>query len=1208
MKGLVLISLAAFAVEAGPRRLVYGGSSDFAPFEYLDAAGRPQGFDVELVKALAREAGFDVEFRLGRWAELVRDFEAGKIDLATMAASESRKTRYDLIVQTWTHRMVLAFPASRRNVPASLAEAGGEIIAVGQSSVLHEMLAGLSAAKRPALKFTPSQPAMLHLLRRGEVTAVAGNELALQRAAAKLGMGPLKNVPIKSMSYYLATPKGRRLEFLALEKAFARLRETGAYEKLVEEHLGANHVWDRGDWLTFIGLPLLGLAALVSVIVLWNAALRRQVRKRTLELSVAMEETRKEIAERLRTEQVLQDSQKQYQSLVDNLEGIVWEADPRLEAYTFISPQIERLLGYPREQCRSISFMMDRLHAEDREWVVAAGARVLQAGEGHTLQFRMIRADARVVWFRSTVNLVQEAGAPPKLRGLMVDISEHKEAELELLRQKELLQTIFEHIPIMVGLHDSEGRMLMINRELERVLGWALDDFQQQDVFAEMYPDPDYRQWIRESMLTESPAWVDCITRTRAGRILSTSWISKPFADGRFLAIGQDVTMRRYHQEALRKAEQQSREALALLEALQNGAAVGFAFVDRDYRYLRINEALAAFNGIPAADHIGRRVEEIVPALWPVLKPIYERVIETGQPVTDMEVSGTTKSTSGVWLLNYYPVRVGGETVGVGVAVVDITERKRAENAMREAKEAAEAANRAKSEFLATMSHEIRTPMNGVLGITSLLLDTRLTAQQKEYAHLIQTSGESLLGLINGILDYAKTEAGRVELEPAPLDLEALAGDVCELVSGEAAGKGLELLLRYAPGTPRHVVGDVGKTRQILLNLLGNAVKFTERGHVMVEVECLERSGAEALMRLSVHDTGIGIPEKGQMKLFQRFSQVDSSSTRKYGGTGLGLAITRQLAEMMGGDVGCNSTPGSGSTFWVTLRLTVAQDEPADPPNADPRDARILLVSARDLGRRLVGEHLTAWGFPHEVAAGSDEAIPRMEAARRQGNPFRIVIVSGSSEPFVRSIRANQAASGTGLIAIGPRGLRDDAGTRYLSKPVRPSALARAIAETLAGAHHEPAPVETLPPAKFEVVTAPASPPQGCRVLLAEDNAVNQKVASKLLQKLGCRVDIAANGREAVEMVSRFHYGAVFMDCRMPEMDGYEATARIRELEATVGSRMPIIAMTANAMTGDREHCLEAGMDDYVSKPVSLEALRSVLHKWSSPATVVEPG
>ncbi|MEQ1704611.1 MAG: response regulator [Rickettsiales bacterium] len=647
--------------------------------------------------------------------------------------------------------------------------------------------------------------------------------------------------------------------------------------------------------------------------------------------------------------------------------------------------------------------------------------------------------------------------------------------------------------------------------------------------------------------------------------------------------------------------------------------------------------------GYEAKEVIGKNVNMLMPEPYHSAHDGYlkhhtdtgeEKVIGIGREVQAKRKDGSIFPMD----LAVNAFETNGQKMFVG-SIRDITERKAAEKriteyadrlelnnmALLEAREQAEHANRMKSEFLATMSHEIRTPMNGVIGMTELLLESNLTIRQQDYARTVMGSAEALLAIINDILDFSKIESGKLELETIPFDLQSMIDETSELMAVKAREKAIELILRFVPGTATNLVGDPTRIRQLVTNLIGNAIKFTEKGRVLVtmeEIACDITKQNKAMIKVSIEDTGIGISKEAQAKLFQKFSQADSTTTRKYGGTGLGLAISKQLCEMMGGEIGLDSTEGAGSTFWFTMDLT-RHNQPIIATEALSIDhlqgVRTLIVDDMADNITIVREQLEAVGMDCVMCEDSTKAFAIMKEEKERGKPIQIALLDYlmpqmNGEALAKQIKApDSPVKDTALIILTSAGGQGFAKcfaaagiSAYLSKPIH----SRQLVETVGQVWHawrngETDGLITAENIRTRMKHDDNTRFDGAKVLMAEDNRVNQGFATEILEGLGVSVAIASNGKEAVEKVQEQSYDLILMDCQMPVMDGFEASRALVKLkkDGTIPD-IPIIALTANAMKGDKERCLEAGMNDYITKPMRKADIIHGLTKWLPPSLV----
>jgi PAS domain S-box-containing protein len=814
----------------------------------------------------------------------------------------------------------------------------------------------------------------------------------------------------------------------------------------------------------------------------------------------------------------------------------------------------------------------------------------------HRMRIRHLRARER--------QLAQRVDE--RTKELQQEIAERKRAEGALRQAEEKYRGIFEEAIVGIFQTTPDGRYLSVNPAMARLYGYDSPEelmSARSDIGQQGYVHPERRGEFKRSMGERGivEAFEYEVYRKDGTQI----WFSENArvvhdASGDILYyVGtvEDITARKRAEEALREAEQKYRTLF------ENGL-VGMFQTTLDGRYSMANPTQACIFGYESPGELIASVTDTARQMYvdPGRRTELRRMLDEQGASVKLESQVYRKDGSVIWISENARVRwdLDGRVLGYEGTTVDITARKRVEEELQKAKEAAEAASRAKSAFLATMSHEIRTPMNGIIGMTEFVLDTELTREQRESLELAKLSADALLGVINDILDFSKIEAGKLDFEAIEFDLRESLGEAMKSLALRAHEKGLELAYDVRSEVPDGVVGDPGRIRQVVLNLVGNAIKFTKRGEVELNVEVEAQTEETLELHFSVHDTGIGIPVEKQQGIFEAFAQADSSTTREFGGTGLGLTICTRLVEKMGGRIWVESEPGRGSTFHFTARLG-KQKTPTRrivPMHlANLRGLRVLVVDDNATNRRILAGTLKKWEMAPTAVDGGQAALDTLEKAKAAGEAFPLILLDAQMPEMdgfalAERIKQNPELAGATIMMLTSAGYAGDATrcrelgiTVYLVKPVRQLELLEAIRLALgAGAEKRTSSAlitrHTLGETRRHL-----------QILLAEDNAVNQALAVRLLQKRGHNVVVAANGREALAAVGNQRFDVVLMDVQMPEMDGFQATAAIREKEIQTGAHIPIIALTAHAMKGDQERCLAAGMDVYISKPIQASEL-----------------
>jgi PAS domain S-box-containing protein len=794
---------------------------------------------------------------------------------------------------------------------------------------------------------------------------------------------------------------------------------------------------------------------------------------------------------------------------------------------------------------------------------------------------------------------------------LQLQIHRRQEVEQRLLETEAAHRSMVENLPLHLFRKDLQGRFVEVNKRLADIIGKPAEELIGKTDY-DLFPEFEARKYRRddEKVVSQGIVLDDVEEQTLPdGRITYVQVLKAPVRDAAGEIVGVqgifwDVTERQQAEEARRLADERFRR-------LVNSSLMGVMVADLQGSILDANDAMLNLVGYTKGDvQSGNfRWDKMTPPEWRSLDELAIKQLNATGSCAPWEKEFFHRDGHRV------PVVIGvtmlPEEQGRCICfVLDITERKRFERELREAKETADAANQAKSLFLANMSHEVRTPMNAVIGLTELVLKSQLAPQQSEYLKLVLESAESLLNIINDILDFTKIEAGKMTLSIQPFWLRDCIVDAIRPFSLRGHQKGIELAYDVDSSVPDAVMGDAGRLRQVLTNLVGNALKFTERGEIVVRVSAEESEQRTTRLHFAVRDSGIGIPAEKMRTIFAAFEQADASTTRQHGGTGLGLAIAERFVELMGGRIWCESEVGIGSTFHFTARLTLAEPSQMPPPRRTaslPPGFKILVVDDYAVNRRIVLEMLKNWGLAGDDVKDAREAFKKLKEAASRGDPYRLLLTDVNMPEIDGYTLVDQVQQEFGddrpKIILLTSGERSDESQRrqalpidaQLLKPIKQSDLFDTIAEVLG---------EAASPQEIDD-QVPALPPLD--VLLVEDSLVNQKLALGVLGQFGHRVTVAGNGREAVEITANRDFDVVLMDVQMPELDGLGATREIRERERTTGQHVPIIAMTAHALTGDRDRCLASGMDEYLPKPIRPRQLVEMIAAATGKALIVGP-
>jgi two-component system sensor histidine kinase/response regulator len=871
---------------------------------------------------------------------------------------------------------------------------------------------------------------------------------------------------------------------------------------------------------------------------------------------------------------------RSWTTLIDSIPLAAWIHDPESDRLLDANDVATAVYGFSRDEFRAMTLKGLQIDEDSGRADDDSAIEIQRDAVGQRTR------SGKEIWVMLFSKELD--GANTGLRFVTaLDVTDKRRLFETMRVREEQLSKLIDRSADIIYETDSRGRFTFVNLAVRSLLG-----FEPREVIGRHYTElirEDWRTVVMDHYRNPSrapglPTYFEFPAVASDGKVVwigqsVTPVLRKGSVTG-FQAIARDITQRRVAEERF--------------NTFMNNSPTTSFIKQADGVYVYVNELMNRHFAAPGTSLVGRADVDLMPAeILAGVRAVDEEVLRSGKAIQVLENVPTIDGGERQWLTYKFPVSADDGTTFVGGVAVDLTDRLSLERDLASARDTALESARLKSEFLANMSHEIRTPMNGVIGLLGVLLDTELNDDQKDLASTARSSAESLLTIINDILDFSKIEAGKLDFEVLEFDVRKACESTIDLLADSAHKKSLEIGYVVDPDIPAVLRGDSGRLRQILLNIIGNAIKFTTRGGVLVQIEREADVDENVVLRFRITDTGDGIDEATRKKLFQPFTQSDASTTRRFGGTGLGLAISKQLVHLMGGEIGVESEPGCGATFWFTATFACSDRSPAMVMTTS--SPRVLVVEDSTTTRQMVSLQLTGWHVPNDAAADGFSAMSMMREQASAGTPYDVVITDvqmhqldgislarlahGKSEfgkpRFVLMTAGTQSIDAAKLADIGV--------ATCLRKPVRQEHLFSAVFG------------KTMRPVVPAPVDKPAARRSGNRrILVVDDNAVNQKVALRQLQKLGVHADAVGNGLEAIEALDRIAYDLVLMDCQMPEMDGYEATRLLRAR----GTMTPVIALTASASDSDRDKCLRAGMNDFLPKPVREGELGTMIERW----------